>query len=80
MPESQLEQFSSDVHDALKDMPPINGNAPKVPFQTALQLTLDQETKMIDFAFKRYDDMQNESVGTRRSTLPGGRTWRRRPT
>jgi hypothetical protein len=36
-------------------------NQPKVPFQTALKLTAEQEKKMIDHAFARYRHMNNES-------------------
>jgi len=40
---------------------PPEQDKPLVPFQTQLKLTRDQETKMIDYAFKRLQDMGNES-------------------
>lgn len=40
---------------------PLPADLPRVPFQTALKLTSDQEKRMIDHAFKRYAQLQNES-------------------
>lgn len=58
--ETPLSDFMDDVHDATKDQPQIDPNAPKVPFQSALRLTGEQETKMIEWAFTRYEYLQQE--------------------
>ena len=46
-------------------------NQPLVPFQTALKLTREQETKMIEHAFKRKSDIENE-MGREQTLQP---TW-----
>lgn len=46
-------------------------NQPKVPFQTALRLSADQEKKMLDHAFQRLKEMDNES-GRQQTLQP---TW-----
>lgn len=43
------------------DAPPVDLTQPKVPFQTALKLTAEQEKKMIDHAFKRFYEIQAET-------------------
>lgn len=40
---------------------PSKRDDPKVPFQTALKLTGDQEKRMLDHAFKRMMDLSNEA-------------------
>lgn len=42
------------------DAPKMDLSKPKVPFQTGLKLTLDQETKMMDHAFARMKTISNE--------------------
>lgn len=39
---------------------PADPNAPLVPFQTALKLTRDQENRMIEHAFKRFQEISTE--------------------
>lgn len=59
----QVANFLDKAHQAVAaiDAPPIDPNAPKVPFQTALKLTGGQEKKMIEHAFKRMKDISAES-------------------
>lgn len=57
---TQVEQFINEA-SAITGSAPVDYNAPKVPFQTGLRLTADQEQKMIDHAFKRKHQIQNEN-------------------
>lgn len=43
------------------DAPPPDLNQPRVPFQTALKLSAEQEKKMIEHAFTRLATLQSES-------------------
>lgn len=62
---SQVQNAVTEMDKATRlpdgEAPPINPNAPKVPFQTALKLTADQEQKMIEHAFKRRSEICNET-------------------
>lgn len=53
------------------DQQPQDPNAPKVPFQTSLKLTGEQEKKMIERAFSRKRDIENE-MGRDQTLQP---TW-----
>lgn len=58
----QVQNFISQA-DALVGSDPavVAGNQPKVPFQTQLRLTGDQEQNMIDHAFTRKKQVENET-------------------
>jgi hypothetical protein len=56
---SQVEQFL-DKAQPLVGQPPAGADEPKVPFQSSLRLTAEQEKKMLDHAFKRYHTLNNE--------------------
>ncbi len=53
------------------DAPPQNLDEPKVPFASDLKLTARQEKRMIEHAFKRYHDLNNDS-GRNQTLSP---TW-----
>ncbi len=59
------DQLSNFIDKASADIPPANSadtiNQPKVPFQSDLKLTGEQEKKLIEHAFKRYADLNTES-------------------
>ncbi len=57
---SQVEQFVSEASSIVGPVP-VDRNAPKVPFQTGLKLTAEQEQKMIEHAFKRKGQIENET-------------------
>jgi hypothetical protein len=62
------------IHDAAKaagPMPPSDQKEPQVPFQGGLKLTREQETQMLDHAFRRFKDISNE-LGRDQTLQP---TW-----
>ncbi len=67
----QLGQFLQNAQELTASAPEPDPNEPLVPFQSALKLTRDQEKKLIDYAFKRLTEIDNESG--RQSTL--NPTW-----
>lgn len=63
MPDSsQVKEFLATVEPVINAVAPEQAdlNAPKVPFQTALKLSGEQEKRMIDHAFKRKRDIEIE--------------------
>ncbi len=63
---SQVESFINQAESVINPpdapaAPENTGPQPLVPFQTPLKLTADQETKMIDWAFARKDNIANET-------------------
>lgn len=56
----QVSEFLQKAHAITSDAP-RDGNQPKVPFPSSMQLTLDQETKMITHAFRRMAELEIES-------------------
>lgn len=71
MPDSPASQFVDQVESVVGQAPADLNSQPKVPFQTSLKLTADEEKKMLDFAFKRMQELDNESG--RQQTLQA--TW-----
>ncbi len=70
---SQVDQFVEQV-TAVVDapgVPPLPQNLPKVPFQSSLKLTAEQEARMITHAFTRMQTISNE-VGRDQAMSP---TW-----
>jgi hypothetical protein len=55
----QVAEFLSKAEDAI-GTPAVSHDEPKVPFASALKLTAEQETKMIEHAFKRMQTLNNE--------------------
>lgn len=55
----QVAEFLNKAEDAV-GTPPATQEEPKVPFASALKLTGEQETKMIEHAFKRFQTLNNE--------------------
>ena len=68
---SQTGNFLAEAQKVIPDAGSALQNEPLVPFQTALKLTRDQETRMIDHAFKRKQQLERES-GRDNSIQP---TW-----
>lgn len=68
---NQVSDFVAEVHPVLNPpgLPPLDRNAPLVPFQTDLKLTREQEAKMIAHAFKRKQQLEVES-GRDRTITP----------
>lgn len=62
MPESQVQEFINKAQPIVNppDAPPMPEQTTKVPFQTALRLTPDQEKRMIEHAFNRYTQIKTE--------------------
>lgn len=62
MSDSQVKDFINAAEPVVNppDATPPDPNAPKVPFQTDLKLTGEQEKRMIEHAFKRMGDISNE--------------------
>lgn len=62
---TQVENAISEMDKATRlptgEAPPVDFDAPRVPFITDLKLTADQERKMIDHAFTRRDQICNET-------------------
>jgi len=61
--QNQVEQFITQADKAIQaaGAPPLDRDAPKVPFQSNLKLTAEQEKAMIDHAFKRMKQISAES-------------------
>lgn len=68
---NQTEQFLQDAQRTLhpEGSPPPNPDAPLVPFQTDLKLSRDQEKRMIEHAFRRFDEISNE-LGRQQTIAP----------
>lgn len=62
MPESQVQEFINKAQPIVNppDAPAAPQNTTKVPFQTALVLTPEQEKRMIEHAFNRYTQIKTE--------------------
>jgi hypothetical protein len=60
---SQVGNFITKADAALKEAGGVTPpqNEPLVPFQTALKLTYEQEKKMLEHAFKRFEDLNRDS-------------------
>lgn len=60
---SQVTEFLDKAQQVVQPpgAPPPPQDQPKVPFQTALKLSAEQEKKMIEHAFKRLQTLQNET-------------------
>lgn len=74
MPSDQVQGFLAKAQPLVESpdsAQPDELNAPRVPFQTALKLTGEQEKKMLDHAFKRYRDLAAE-LGRDQTLSP---TW-----
>jgi hypothetical protein len=72
-PDNQVSEFIAKAEPIINgpQTPAPNPNAPLVPFQTDLRLTREQEKKMIEHAFRRKQQLENES-GRDRTIDP---TW-----
>lgn len=57
---SQVQTFLDEAQKVAAATPAPDGAQPKVPFQSDLKLTAEQEKKMIEHAFKRYGTLKNE--------------------
>lgn len=62
--DSQVTSFIEKAHEAIGEAPAPESDAPRVPFQTSLKLTREQENKMLAYAFSRKKDLENESGRT----------------
>lgn len=69
MADDQVKEFLSQAETVVTATPAAD--QPKVPFQSSLKLTADQEKKMIEHAFKRMRTLQNE-LGRDQTMSP---TW-----
>jgi hypothetical protein len=67
----QIRTVADNLQKAVADAPPLPHDQPRVPFQTALKLTAEQEKKMLDHAFKRLDEISND-MGRNQTLNP---TW-----
>lgn len=67
----QVDSFINKANAALADAPPLPQDQPKVPFQTQLKLTADQEKRLIEHAFTRMESISNE-LGRMQTLNP---TW-----
>ncbi len=69
----QVQEFLHKANVAVNgpDTPPLPQDQPKVPFASDLKLTAAQEKRMIDHAFKRFGELNDES-GRNQTLSP---TW-----
>ena len=63
--DSQIQQLSQ----SLPELPP-NPNAPRMPFKTALKLTLEQENALVEHALNRLDQIEQQLGRTNSTVAP----------
>lgn len=66
---NQVKTTIDALNAATASAPPLPSDQPKVAFQTSLKLTAEQEKKMMDHAFKRLNDL-NEETGRNQTLAP----------
>jgi hypothetical protein len=67
----QINTVADGLQKATAAAPPLPSDQPKVPFQTALKLTGEQEKRMLDHAFKRLREISDD-LGRNQTLNP---TW-----